>query len=84
MAKETWAPNQNLNFKKPYIWKPQDWEAEAVDFFCVDFCGDYARIPKKDFLKFALEAQEFISKTLWLMELRPKRSLVRRQKRAKA
>lgn len=56
------------------ITKPREWEAEAVDFFCVEL----EKLPRRDLLKYAEEARSFISKTMYRMELRPKRSLIRK------
>lgn len=56
------------------IMKPREWEAEAVDFFCVEL----KKLTKAELLKYAQEACNFIGKTMGGMELRPKRSLIRK------
>lgn len=60
--------------KKLEITKPREWESEAVDFFCVDL----SRLSKAELLEYAKDACAFISKTMFRMELRPKRSLVKK------
>jgi len=62
------------------IWKPQDWEAEAVDFFCVEL----KKLSKAELLKYAQDACTFISKTMHRMELRPKRSLIKKIRKQRA
>lgn len=56
------------------ITKPREWEAEAVDFFCVEL----PKISKAELLKYAQEACDFIAKTMHTMELRPRRSFIKR------
>jgi len=56
------------------IMTPQEWEAEAVDFMPVEL----DKMVAADVLKFATEAQTFIFKTMTQMELRPKRSLIKK------
>lgn len=56
------------------IKKPAEWEAEAVDFIPVEL----ERLSKTDLLKYAEEARNFILATMNTMELRPKRSLVKK------
>jgi hypothetical protein len=59
------------------IMGPRDWEAEAVDFFTVQL----DKATKKELLRYSKEAMTFISKTMAMMELRPKRSYIQNLKR---
>lgn len=56
-----------------------EWEAEAVDFMPAEL----NKMSAADVLKYALEAQDFIFKTMDQMELRPSRSFIRRLKKGK-
>lgn len=56
------------------IMTSKEWEAEAVDFMPVELEKWFA----KDILQYAIAAQAFIFKTMSEMEVRPKRSLVRK------
>lgn len=56
------------------ITKPREWEAEAVDFFCVEL----KYLSKAMLLDYAQDACNFILKTMGTMELRPKRSFVKK------
>lgn len=60
--------------KNSKIMTPAEWEAEAVDFMPWELDKMFA----KDVLAYAMEAQSFIHRTMSQMEVRPKRSLVRR------
>lgn len=60
------------------IMTPKEWEAEAVDFFSAHL----SKLPKIGLLQYAIDAQNFIMKTMSQMELRPKRSLAKKGKNA--
>jgi len=57
----------------------QEWEATAVDFLPVEI----KKFSKKDLLRFAEDARTFILVTMGQMELRPRRSYLRRLARKK-
>lgn len=66
-----------IDVKKLEIWKPMEWEDEAVDF-----CRQgIERLSKKELIKYVREAEAFIFKTMMKMELRPRRSFVKRMGR---
>jgi hypothetical protein len=60
--------------KTEKVMTPAEWEAEAVDFMPVELEKWYA----PEILNYALQAQDFIFRTMTQMELRPKRSFARR------
>lgn len=60
----------------PSRMTPGEWEAEAVDYVPVEV----KKLSKKDLLQFALDARQFIMRTMNQMELRPRRSYIRRLK----
>lgn len=60
-------------------WKgPREWEGEAVDFYAY---GPLEDLSHAELLKFSIEAVCFIGKTMDYMELRPKRSMVKKAQR---
>lgn len=63
-----------MKTKKVELLTPQAWEGEAVDFIPVET----HRLSKSELQKYAKEAQTFIFKTMTQMEVRPRRSFVRR------
>jgi len=65
--------------KPPLKMNSRTWEAEAVDYAPVEI----EKLSRKDLLQFAVDARQFIMRTMTQMELRPKRSYLRRLKRGK-
>lgn len=63
----------------PLRMSPEQWEAEAVDYIPVEV----GKLSKKDLLTFAEDARAFILRTMGQMELRPKRSFIRRLAKVK-
>lgn len=61
------------------IMTPLEWEAEAVDFMPVEL----DKMFHVDILAYAEAAQTFILKTMQQMEVRPRRSFIRRLKEKK-
>lgn len=61
------------------VQTPAEWEAEAVDFIPVELDKMFAA----DVLKYAQEAQDFIFRTMGQMEVRPRRSFLRRLAKGK-
>jgi hypothetical protein len=58
----------------PLRMSPEEWEAEAVDYIPVEV----GKLSKKDLLSFAVDARAFIFRTMAQMEVRPRRSYLRR------
>lgn len=58
----------------PLHMSPERWESEAVDYVPVEV----AKLSKKDLLAFAVDARSFILRTMGQMEVRPRRSYLRR------